>query len=173
MAGGNPANIRDWEWGMVYAFDPDVTFVEATHVPGDIDDELHASWLECGLMLGTPGVAMARQIERTDVNSWQQGRVKEKTKNPKTDITFTLLEDNEITDYLQGEASVPGVKKLYLALVFKEADTGYVKRFISKTKVGLFAASNNYSQDIEGTEYTGALEPVSGEYWIVQKGIPA
>ena len=48
MAGGNPANIRDWEWGMVYAFDPDVTFVEATHVPGDIDDELHASWRNAG-----------------------------------------------------------------------------------------------------------------------------
>lgn len=169
---GDASNIRSWETGDVYIFDPDVTFVGATHIPGDIDDALHAAWLPAGLMLGTPGVSMARQVERTDVNSWQQGRVKEKVKNPKTDITFTLLEDNDVTADLVDATKVPGVKRRYVACVFVDED-GYVKRFISKAKVGLFVSNDNHKQDIEGREVTGSLEPVAGAYWTLQEGVPA
>lgn len=169
---GDASNIRSWETGDVFIFDPEVDFVAGTHVPADIDADLHAAWLPAGLMLGTPGVGMARSVDRTDVNSWQQGRVKEKVKNPKADITFTLLEDNDVTADLVDATKVPSVKRRYVACVFVDED-GYVKRFISKAPVGLFVGADDHKQDIEGREVTGSLEPVAGEYWVLQEGVPA
>lgn len=169
---GDASKIRVWETGDVFIFDPAVAYDAATDVPADIDADLGADWLPAGLMMGTPGVAMARAIERTDVMSWQQGRVKERLKNPKVDITFTLLEDNEVTDDLVDPAKVPAVKYRYVALEFVDED-GYKKRWISKAKVGLFAATDNQEQDINGREITGSLEPVAGEYWTIQEGVPA
>ena len=169
---GDASNIRVWETGDVFIFDPAETYDAATDVPADIDTALGADWLPAGLMLGTPGVAMNRQIERTDVNSWQQGRVKERVKNPKVDITFTLLEDNDVTDDLVDTAAVPSLKYRYLAAVFVE-ENGYTKRYISKAKVGLFVSNDNLEQDINGREVTGSMEPVAGEYWTLQEGVPA
>ena len=170
---GDASNIRVWETGDVYIYDPTETYDAATDVPATIDAAIGADWLPAGLMLGTPGVGMARSIERTDVNSWQQGRVKERVKNPKVDITFTLLEDNAVTEDLVDDAAVPSIKYRYVALVFTEDETGIVKRYISKAKVGLFVATNNIEQDINGREITGSLEPVAGEYWTIQEGVPA
>jgi hypothetical protein len=170
---GDASNIRVWETGDVFIFDPAETYNPATSPPANIDAALSGDWLPAGLMMGTPGVGMARSIERTDVMSWQQGRVKERVKNPKVDITFTLLEDNEVTEDLVDEAAVPSVKYRYVALVFTEDETGIVKRYISKAKVGLFVSTNNVEQDINGREITGSLEPVAGEYWTVQEGVPA
>jgi hypothetical protein len=170
---GDASNIRVWETGDVFIFDPAETYNPATSPPANIDAALSGDWLPAGLMMGTPGVGMARSIERTDVMSWQQGRVKERVKNPKVDITFTLLEDNAVTEDLVDEAAVPSVKYRYVALVFTEDETGIVKRYISKAKVGLFVSTNNVEQDINGREITGSLEPVAGEYWTVQEGVPA
>ena len=169
---GDASNIRVWESGDVYILDPTATFVEATHVPADIDAALDADWIPAGLMLGTPGVGMARSIDRTDVNSWQQGRVLERIKNPKVDITFTLLEDNDVTADLVDPAAVPGVRKRHVALEFVD-DAGYVKRWISKAPVSLFVAADNQEQDVNGREVTGSLVPVAGEYWTIQEGTPA
>ncbi len=169
---GDASNIQVWETGDVYIFDPDVTYAAATHSPADIDTDLHASWLPAGLMMGTPGVAMNRQIERTDVMSWQQGRVKERVKNPKVDIEFNLLEDNDVTADLTDPANVPAVKYRYVALEFVN-DEGYKKRWVSLAKVGLFVATDNQEQDINGRTVTGALEPVAGAYWLIQEGTPA
>jgi hypothetical protein len=170
---GDASNIRVWETGDVFIFDPAETYNPATSPPANIDAALSGDWLPAGLMMGTPGVGMARSIERTDVMSWQQGRVKERVKNPKVDITFTLLEDNAVTEDLVVEAAVPSVKYRSVALVFTEDETGIVKRYISKAKVGLFVSTNNVEQDINGREITGSLEPVAGEYWTVQEGVPA
>lgn len=170
---GDASNIRVWETGDVFIFDPLETYNSSTSPPANIDAALSGDWLPAGLMMGTPGVGMARSIERTDVMSWQQGRVKERVKNPKVDITFTLLEDNAVTDDLVDDAAVPSVKYRYVALVFTEDETGVVKRYISKAKVGLFVSTNNIEQDINGREITGSLEPVAGEYWVVQEGVPA
>ena len=169
---GDASNIRVWETGDVYIFDPAEAYSSSTDVPANISAALGSDWLPAGLMLGTPGVGMARSIERTDVNSWQQGRVKERVKNPKVDITFTLLEDNEVTEDLVDDAAVPSIKYRYVALVFTEDETGIVKRYFSKAKVGLFVATNNIEQDINGREITGSLEPVAGEYWTIQEGVP-
>lgn len=170
---GDASNIRIWETGDVFVYDPTEAYDAATDVPANIDAALSAYWLPAGLMMGTPGVGMARSIERTDVMSWQQGRVKERVKNPKVDISFTLLEDNEVTEDLVDDAAVPSVKYRYVALVFVEDETGLVKRYFSKAKVGLFVATNNLEQDINGREITGSLEPVAGEYWTIQAGVPA
>ena len=168
---GEASNIRVWETGDVFLLEPGVAYVEGTHLPATIDASLAAAWIPAGLMMGSPGVAMARSIDRTDVNSWHQGRVKERVKNPKVDITFNLLEDNEIVDYLVDPASVPGIRKLHVALEFVD-DTGYKKRWVSKAPVDLFVSADNQEQDINGREVTGTLVPVAGEYWTIQAGIP-
>jgi len=170
---GDASNIRVWETGDVYIWDPAEAFDAATDVPANISAALGADWLPAGLMMGTSGVGMARSIECTDVMSWQQGRVKERVKNPKVDITFTLLEDNDVTADLVDDAAVPSVKYRYVALVFTEDETGVVKRYFSKAKVGLFVATNNIEQDINGREITGSLEPVAGNYWTIQEGVPS
>ena len=168
---GDASNIKVWETGDVFILDPEVTFSASTHVPDDIDDALSSAWLPAGLMMGTPGVAMNRQIERTDVMSWQQGRVLERTKNPKVDITFNLLEDNEVTEFLVDPAKVPAIKKAHVLLEFVDYN-GYVKRWISKAPVRLFANTDNQEQDINGREIQGSLQPVAGEYWTIQEGTP-
>lgn len=169
---GDASNIRVWETGDVFIFDPTAgAYDPATDVPASIDSNLSADWLPAGLMLGTPGVGMNRQIERTDVNSWQQGRVLERIKNPKVDITFTLLEDNEVTADLIDPAAVPAIRKRYVALEFVD-DEGYKRRWISKAEVRLFVATDNQEQDVNGREVTGSLQPVNGEYWTIQEGVP-
>lgn len=168
---GDASNIRVWESGDVYILDPTVTFDAATHIPANIDAALDADWVAAGLMLGNPGVGMNRQIERTDVNSWQQGRVLERIKNPKVDISFSLLETNAVTDDLIDPAAVPSIRKRHVALVFVD-DAGYVKRWFSKAPVRLFVATDNQEQDVNGREVTGSLQPVAGEYWTIQEGLP-
>jgi len=168
---GDASNIRVWETGDVFLLEPGITYNEGDHLPANIDAALDADWTPAGLMMGAPGVAMARSIERTDVNSWQQGRVKERVKNPKVDISFMLLEDNEIVDYLVDPAAVPGIKKLHVALEFVD-DEGYKKRWISKAPVDLFVSADNQEQDINGREVTGTLVPVQGDYWTIQAGLP-
>lgn len=169
---GDASNIRVWETGDVFVFDPDTTYNAGTHVPANIDSALDSDyWLPAGLMLGTPGVGMNRQIERTDVNSWQQGRVLERVKNPKVDITFTLLEDNAVTADLIDPAAVPSIRKRHVALEFVDED-GYKRRWISKAPVRLFVSTDNQEQDVNGREVTGSLEPVAGEYWTIQQGVP-
>ena len=168
---GDASNIRVWETGDVFLLTPGTAYVEGDHLPANIDAALDADWIPAGLMMGAPGVAMARSIERTDVNSWQQGRVKERVKNPKVDISFMLLEDNEIVDYLVDPAAVPGIKKLHVALEFVD-DEGYKKRWVSKAPVDLFVSADNQEQDINGREVTGTLVPVQGDYWTIQAGLP-
>jgi hypothetical protein len=167
---GEAANIRVWETGDVFLLEPGVTYASGTHLPANIDAALNAAWIPAGLMMGAPGVGMARSIDRTDVMSWQQGRVKERTKNAKVDITFNLLEDNEIVDYLVDPASVPKVQKLHVLLEFVD-DGGYVKRWVSKAPVDLFVSADNQEQDINGREVTGTLVPVAGEYWTILSGV--
>lgn len=168
---GDASNVRVWETGDVFVFDPAVTFIALTHVPADIDADLHASWLPAGLMPGDPGVGIARDIERTDVNSWQQGRILERTKNPKADITFQTFENNAVYDDLVDPAAVPGVKSRYVA-VEVVAEDGYKERRISKAKVRLWVASDDLKQDVEPREITGSLVPVAGLYWTIQEGLP-
>lgn len=168
---GTASNIRVWETGDVFVGDADIVYVSATHDPADIDAALHAFWLPAGLMLGDPGVGIARDIERTDVNSWQQGRVLERSKNPKADITFTLLEDNEVREDLVDPTNVPAIKKRMVALEFVDED-GFKERRISKAPVRLWVTNDDRKQDVEGWEVQGSLSPVAGAYWTIQEGIP-
>ena len=167
---GDASNIRVWETGDVFVLEPGTAYVSGTHLPANIDAALSADWIPAGLMMGAPGVGMARSIDRTDVNSWQQGRVKERVKNPKVDITFNLLEDNAVTDYLVSPEDVPAIRKLHVALEFVD-DAGYKKRWVSLAPVDLFVSADNQEQDINGREVTGTLVPVAGSYWTIQAGV--
>lgn len=168
---GDASKIRVWETGDVFIFDPDVTYSAVTHLPGDIDDDLPAAWLPAGLMLGDPGVEMPRDIEQTDVNSWQQGRVLTRYKNGKVDLNFTLLEDNDVTADLIDAANVPGPKKRRIALEFVDED-GFKERRISVIEAHLWVANDDKKQDIDGRQVTASLRPQNGAIWTIQEGVP-
>lgn len=168
---GDATKIRVWETGDVFIFDPEVVFVGATHIPADIDADLHVAWLPAGLMLGDPGAEMPRDIDKTDVNSWQQGRVLTRYKNGKVDLNFTLLEDNEVTDDLVDPTAVPGPKKRYVALEFVD-DGGYKERRISKLEAHLWVPNDNRQEDVNGKQVQCSLRPSNGLIWTIQEGIP-
>ena len=163
---GDATKIKVLDSGDVYVWDPATTYAPATAKPADTTTALNAGWKPCGLMLGDPGVAMTRSIERTDVNSWQQGRVLERLKNPKADLSFTLLEDNAVTLDLVGQEDVPTVKKRYLLLEFMD-DSGAKERWVTLAEARLFVASDAMTQDVKGREITASLVPVAGKYWTI------
>ena len=166
---GDATQIKVWDSGDVYIWDPKKPFVAATGIPKDTTAALPADWHAAGLMLGDPGVGMSRSIERTDVNSWQQGRVLERLKNPKADLSFTLLEDNPTVMELVAQEDVPTVKKRYILLDFLD-DAGNRKIWVSLAEVRLFVSTDNQTQDVKGREITGSLVPVAGKYWKITEG---
>lgn len=171
---GTPENVRVWETGDVYIFDPDVPFVPGTHIPETIDDALAAGWLPAGLMLGDPGVEMPRDIQKTDLDAWQIKRYRTKYRGGKVDANFTLLEDNDVVDDLMAPEDQPSQKPRYLAVVFVDSDTGYVERRFSKRKADLWVANDNHQETVNGYPVEASLYPDSGKkIWTIQKGIPA
>jgi hypothetical protein len=171
---GDPNNVRIWETGDVYVFDPEVTFSAVTHLPANIDAALHAAWLPAGLMLGDPGVEFPRDIEKTEVNSWQAKRVRTKYKNGKVDANFSLMEDNAVTEDLLDSANVPTSKKRFLAFVFVDVDTGHVERRFTKAKADCWVTNDNHPEDPDARPVECSLYPdATNAIFTIQEGIPA
>lgn len=169
---GDPMNVRIWEQGDVFIADPDVVWNPATHLPADIDAALPSIWVPAGLMLGDPGVGMAREIEKTDLNAWQAKRFRTRYKNGKQDAAFTLLEDNEIVADLIDEENVPRAKRRRIALVFEE-ENGYLKRMFSTGLFDLWVTNNDHKEDMDGRPVEVSTYPdATGKIWTVQKGLP-
>lgn len=169
---GNASNIRVWETGDVYIFDPDVDFVALTHVPADIDTDLHAAWLPAGLMKGDPGLEQPREISRSDVDTWQQGIVFERFKNPKANLNFALLEDNEATEIIIRPGKRPLPVKTYVAYELM-TDEGYKERGITVKPATIWVANDNKSDDPNaGRTVNCSLTPSGDDLWTIQEGIP-
>lgn len=170
---GNASNIRVWETGDVYIFDPEVPFVEATHVPADIDADLVATWLTAGLMKDDPGLDKPRDITRSDVTTWQQGVVFERFRNPKSTLNFNLLEDNEATEILVRKGKVPRPVKTYLAYEVV-TDDGYKERGITKKPAIIWVPNDGKRGDPNtGRDVNCSLVPDGDDIWTIQEGIPA
>lgn len=170
---GTPTNVRVWDTGDVYIFDPDVVYVEATHLPADIDEALHAAWLPAGLMLGDPGVAMPRDIEKTDLNAWQSKRYRTKYKNGKVDGNFTLLEHNDVTEDLISPEDVPSAHARRVAMVFVDPETGYTERRFTTRTADLWVSNDDHKEDVDGTPVEVSFYPdASNKIFTIQKGIP-
>lgn len=170
---GDPSNLRVWEQGDVYVFDPAATFSAATDIPADINTALGTNWKAAGLMLGDPGVDFPRDIDKTEVNAWQLKRVRTKYKNGKVDAHFSLMEDNTVTQDLIDAANVPSAKKRYLAFVFEDADTGYVERRFTQAKADCWVTNDNHPEDPDARPVEASLYPDStGKVFTIQKGIP-
>src|SRR5262245_28716334 len=90
----DPANVHVWETGDMYVLDPDVTFAAGTHIPANIDADLHADWKPGGLMLGDPGAEFRRDIDERDLNAWQLKRFRTVWRNGRVNGACTLFEDN-------------------------------------------------------------------------------
>lgn len=168
---GNADNIPVLETGDVYIFDPAVVWVGATHMPADIDADLVAQWLALGLMKGTPGVEQPRDIEKTDVPSWQQGRVLTRYKNPKVDANFNLLERNANVLKLINPTKVPRPVRTRLAFVYTHED-GTVERFITKKQAHIWVPADNRQEDVNGTDVQCSLYPDGDDIYTLQEGIP-
>lgn len=169
---GNASNIRVWETGDVFIFDPDVTYVPGTHVPTDIDDDLAVAWLTAGLMKDDPGIDLPRDISRSDVTTWQQGVVFERFRNPKSTLNFNLLEDNEAVEILVRPGKVPRPVKTYLAYELI-TDDGYKERGITKKPAIIWVPSNSKGGDPNsGRDVNASLVPDGEDVWTIQEGIP-
>jgi hypothetical protein len=170
---GNASNIPVLLTGDVYLFDPVVAFVEATHLPADVDDPLHASWLPLGLMKGTPGVKQPRDIDKTDVMSWQQGRVLTRYKNGKMDANFNLLERNANVLKLINPTKVPRPVLAYLAFEYLYEDTGKVERWFTAKKAHIWVPADDREEEINGTDIQCSLYPDDQDLYTLIEGIPA
>lgn len=171
---GTPENVRVWETGDVYIFDPDVNYVAGTHLPADIDTALHVAWLPAGLMLGDPGVEMPRDIQKTDLDAWQIKRYRTKYRGGKVDANFTLLEDNDVTQDLISPEDQPSQKPRRLCVVFVDSDTGYTERRFTKRTADLWVTNDNHGESPDGFPVQASLYPDSAKkIWTIQKGIPA
>lgn len=171
---GDPTNVNVWETGDLYIFDPDVEFVEATHLPATIDDPLPAQWEPAGLMQGDPGVELPRDIEETDMNAWQLKRFRTKFKNGKVDGNATLFEDNDVVNDLLAPDDVPTAKSRRVAMVFVDSDTGNVKRRFTTMPANLFVENDNHSEENNGRPVRMRFYPNSSKkVFTTQEGVPA
>jgi hypothetical protein len=170
---GDSTKIRLWETGDVYVFDPTVTYVSATHDPADVTAALHAAWLACGLMLGDPGVDIPREIDKKDINAWQQKRVRTKYKNGKMDLKFTLLEDNTVTQGLINPLGVPKPVKRRLLCAFV-GDDGFVERRWTKLPADIWVTNDNHPEDQDGRPCEASLYPDTASLiWARVTGVPS
>lgn len=169
---GNASNIPVWLTGDAYIFNPAVPYVEGTHLPADIDAPLHASWLPLGLMKGDPGAEFTRDIEKTDVDSWQQGRVLTRYKNGKVDGTINLLEENTAIELIVRKEKVPRPLKTYVAYVFENEDGALERRFTTKP-AHVWAATDHRQEDVNGREVQLTYYPDGDDIFTIQEGTPA
>ena len=170
---GNASNIRVWETGDVFIFDPDVPFAPGTHVPADIDTDLAVAWLTAGLMKDDPGIDLPREIQRSDVTTWQQGVVFERFRNPKSLLNFNLLEDNEAVEILVRKGKVPRPVKTYLAYE-TVSDDGYKERGITRKPALIWVPNDGRRADPNtGRDVNVSLVPDGDTVWTIQEGIPA
>ena len=146
----DPANVHVWETGDLFVFDPAVEFVPATHIPADIDADIHADWKPAGLILGDPGIELPRDIDETDLNAWQLKRYRVKWRNGKLNGTCTLLETNPVVDDLRAPTMQPAHKVRRLAMMFWDSDTGYIERRFTKVPAHLFVENDSFSEEPKG-----------------------
>lgn len=169
---GNASNIPVWLTGDVFIANPVTTFVAATHVPADIDAALHAIWLPLGLMKGDPGAEFTREIDKTDVPSWQQGRVLTRYKNGLVNGTINLLEENSSIELIVVKAKVPKPLKVHVAFVFANED-GAIERRFTKKPAHIWAATDHRQEDVNGREVTLTYYPEGTDIFTIQEGTPA
>ena len=169
---GDASNIPVWLTGDVFIANPTIAFVTATHVPADVDTALHAIWLPLGLMKGDPGAEFTRDIDKTDVPSWQQGRVLTRYKNGKVDGTINLLEENTSIELIVQKAKVPKPLKTYVAFEFANEDGALERRF-TKMPAHIWAATDHRQEDVNGREVTLTYYPVGTDIFTILEGTPA
>jgi len=171
---GTGSNVRKWDSGDLYVFDPAVAFVTATHIPTTVDAALHAAWLPVGLWLGDPGIELTRGIEEDDLDAWQIKRYRTSWTKGKLDGNATILEDNEVTEALIDPAKVPGPKYRYLCMVFGDSETGAKERRFTKNKAALFVDNDNQAEKVTGRPVRLRFYPDStSTIFTIQKSVDA
>lgn len=158
--------------GDVYMFDPAVVYVSATHDPATISAALHAAWLPLGLMKGDPGVEQPRDIDKTDVPSWQQGRVLTRYKNGKIDANFNILERNTNVLKALNPTKVPRPVRTLLLFEYNHENLNR-ERYWTKAAAHIWIPADNRQEDVNGIDFQCSLYPVGQDIYTLQEGVPS
>lgn len=168
---GDANNIPVLVTGDVFIFDPDVEWVEATHAPATVSAALHAAWLPLGLMKGD-GVKKPRSIDKTDVPSWQQGRVLTRYKNPKVDANFNILERNEAVLKALNPTKVPRPVRTRLLFEYNH-ENGNREREYTLNPAHVWIPADDRTEDVNGIDFECSLYPVGDDIFELLEGAVA
>jgi hypothetical protein len=126
---GDPSNARNWPDADVYVAPTGST------IPADADTAFSAAWELVGLLDGDAGFTQARSEDKNDLYAWGGILVRTTRRNFKQTVTFTALEDNDVTRDLIWPGStatslvVPRPARVMIA--FEMTEDAVVKRLIS------------------------------------------
>ena len=126
---GDPANASIWTDADVYVAPT------GTANPASVEEEFGSGWELVGLLDGDEGFAQNREEQTEDHYAWGSILVRTSRRNFKQTVSFTALEDNDVTrdlvwpDSPAGKLSVPRPNRIKIAFETTEGDK--VKRLIS------------------------------------------
>jgi len=149
---GNPANASIWTDADVYVGDLDAQDPIDAETPFGID------WDLVGLLDGEQGFVQSREEEVTDHYAWGGILVRTSRRNFKQTVTFTALEDNEVTrdliwpDSPVGQLVVPRPKRIKIA--FETREGGKIKRLISAYQAEVTVDGDITDSEGDLTRYT-------------------
>lgn len=127
---GDTTNASFWTDADVYIGD-----YETAVDPATVEDDFGAGWELVGLLDGDDGFTYARSEDKTDHYAWGGIIVRTSRRNFKQTVTFTALEDNDVTRDLIWPGStvdqlvVPRAVPVKLAIETREGDK--IRRMIT------------------------------------------
>lgn len=160
---GDPSNATVWPDADVY-----VGATDAVN-PADADTAFGITWDLVGLLDGDAGFVQNRSEDVSDLFAWGGIIVRTTRRNFKQTISFTALEDNEVTRDLiwpgsePGELVVPRPARIKIAFEMREGDT--VKRLISayEAEVSVNGDINDNETDLTKYELIATIFPDTSE----------
>lgn len=148
---GDPSNANIWPDADVYVAPL------GTASPADIDTDFSASWDLVGLLDGEQGFTQSRDEDVNDLFAWGGILVRTSRKNYIQTVTFTALEDNDVTRDLVWPGSdatqivVPRPDRILIAFETREDDK--VKRLISAYQAEVSVNADIVDKEDDLTKY--------------------
>lgn len=161
---GEIANASFWADADVYIGD-----IDTATDPADVDTDFGAGWELVGLLDGDAGFTFAREEEKNDHYAWGGIIVRTSRKNFKQTVTFSALEDNDVTRDLiwpgssAGTLVVPRPTPVKIAFEMREGDK--VRRLISANyaEVDVNGDINENESDLTKYELIATIFPDATE----------
>jgi hypothetical protein len=171
--GGQPANVDIWDsadvWihrmtkgdGSLWTIDE----IVPTSVTQGFDAVSAAEWELVGLLNGENGFAESVEFDESSYNAWGYGEILKAYRNRRLQRTFTALERNAVTEYLESPGDtathVVDAKPARVFLGFEtRTDNNKVKRRITTVPATVASGGRtDNEQDMASVEYTCSIFP--------------